>query len=80
MTDSPPAVVAVILVLMYLFVVVACVWTGIKGLKGGPVWLPRRGGVSEEPATGGCARVIGVVFLAIALLLLVPVLRGVCCH
>ena len=42
----------------------------VQGLRGGPVKLPFRGGAGVFLVEGSSARVVGVIFLVIALMML----------
>ena len=76
-SDDVPLVPLIVLSGIYLFVAITCIYTGVTGLRGRPISLPSRGGgVSDTRIKGTAARVIGAIFLAIGLLLLIVPVRA----
>ena len=71
-------VVAIIFGVGYIVAIGALVRLGIIGLRGGPVVMFRRSDGAME--TGFAARVMGGVYLLMALGLLYPIVRGFAHH
>jgi hypothetical protein len=65
----------VIQVAALLFGVLGFLWTGIQGMRGRSFWLPNRGGITGKVVEGTTARVVGFVFVVIALLMLAAIGR-----